>query len=202
MKQIAKQEPQFFREFVEQNSPQLWEEISRKIGHDVRTYMLKKEQNFQCAYTETRVEPENSHIDHFKKQSLYTNLIFEWDNLLTSCNNEAYGAKYKDKMVKNKEDYQYLINPVLDNPHNYFNYAMTGDVLIDEHDEKASITRDFFNLNDYSLVEQRKQVAYQVMAMHKEFSVDELIDFIGKFESFIRALCADFKKNELYHRLA
>ena len=50
-----------------------------------------------------------------------------------------------------------------------------------------------FNLNDRSLVEQRKAVAMQVKVMHQQLSVDELIKYIDKVESFIRAIYADFK---------
>lgn len=169
-------------------------ELSSEIRKNIRDYMLKKEQNFRCAYTETRIEPENSHIDHFKKQSLFSNLIFAWDNLLARCNSEGYGAKFKDKMVTRKEDYLYQVNPVVDNPSNHFSYAMTGEILIDDHDEKARITRDFLNLNAYSPVEQRKQVAFQIKSLYEQFTVDELVHIFGKFESFIRALCADLGK--------
>ena len=33
----------------------------------------------------------------------------------------------------------------------------------------------------------------QVKVMHQQLSVDELIKYIDKFESFIRAIYADFK---------
>ncbi len=195
MKKINKKEPDFFRRFLSRNTPESWGELSIEIGFDVRTYMLMEEQNFQCAYTEIRLEPEKSHIDHFKKKSLFPNLAFEWENLLTSCNYDYYGARFKDRQIK-REQYQNLINPVAEDPQQYFTYSFTGEILIDENNEKAKITRDLFNLNDRSLVEQRKLVAEGIKSMYKQFTVDELIDYIGKFESFIRALYADFENSE------
>ncbi len=79
---------------------------------------------------------------------------------------------------------------------------MTGDILVDESDKKGKITRDLFNLNDYALVEQRKVVATYVMVMYKQFSVGELVGFIGKFESFIRAIYADLKNFDIYRSYA
>jgi len=150
MKQINKKEPEFYKLFLSENSPELWEKLSLKIGYNVRNYMLMEEQNFQCAYTELRIEPEESHIDHFRKRSLFPELTFKWDNLLTSCNYEYYGAKYKDKHIK-KRHYSNLINPVTNNPELYFMYSFTGEILITDKNEDAKLTIDLFNLNDRSL---------------------------------------------------
>lgn len=91
-----------------------------------------------------------------------------------------------------------MINPVDEDPQKYFNYSITGEILAYEkdNDRKAKITIDSFNLNNYALLEQRKLVASQVIAMHNQFSVEELIGFIGKFESFVRSVYADLKKIE------
>jgi len=195
MKKINKKEPGFFKQFLFRNKPELWEELSFEIGFNVRIYMLMEEQNFQCAYTEIRIEPEISHIDHFRKRSLFPNLTFQWDNLLTSCNHDFYGARFKDKNIK-KAHYQNIINPVTENPQLYFNYSFTGEILIDENNEKAIITRDLFNLNDRSLVEQRKAIAEIIKSTYNQFTVDEPVDYIGKFESFIRAIYTDLENCE------
>lgn len=191
MKQIVKNEPQAYQDFIRQNLPSEWEEVSLAIGDELRRYLLMEEQHYQCAYTELRVEPENTHIDHFEKQSLFRNSKFDWNNLLASCNSEKYGAKYKDKKVRRREDYQALINPVIDNPNDYFTYSLTGEILVDEDNPKAVITRDCFNLNDHALLEQRKQVVRNMRAMYRQFTVDELVEHIGKFESLIRAVYSD-----------
>jgi len=85
------------------------------------------------------------------------------------------------------------MNPVEDDPEEYFNYSITGDILADEETGTGQFTIDSFNLNDYALVEQRKRVANHVKSMCKQFSLEECIVFIGSFESFIRAIYSDLK---------
>ena len=198
MKKINKNEPDFYKEFAEQDKPRSWGDLSREIGYDVRKYMLEEEQHFQCAYTEVHIDPDpgNSHVDHFRKQSLFPKSVFKWNNLLTACNSEHYGAKFKDKNIRGKEDYQYLINPVKEEPQRYFSYSMTGEILADEDDRKGQFTIDSFNLNDRSLVERRKMIVCEVMAMCNQLSLDQLIHDIGSFESFIRVIHADLKNIE------
>jgi len=195
MKKINKKEPEFYKHYVSQNKPETWKQLSFDIGFDSRTYMLLEEQNFQCAYTEIRLEPEQSHIDHFKKKSLFPNLTFKWNNLLTSSNYDFYGARFKDKHIM-KEHYQNIINPVIENPQQFFTYSFTGEINIDAQHEKAKLTIELFNLNDRSLIEQRKAVAEVVKSMFNQFTVEELIDCIGKFESFIRAIYSELKNDE------
>lgn len=200
MKRIIKKEPDFYKEVMEDKKPRSWEELkksNKKIGFRIRKHMLEKEQNSQCAYTEIGIAPEDSHIDHFKKQSLFVNLIFDWNNLLTSCNCDAYGARFKDKKLKKKEVYDCLINPVTDDPKEHFEYSITGKIAtIDKNDNKAKTTIDLFNLNDKALVERRKNIIVMAKVMSKELSVDELVKCIGSFESIIRALYTDLKKIE------
>jgi len=96
VKQISKKAPQFYRDFVRKNSPTEWSDVSLSIGYELRMLMLMEEQNYQCAYTEIRVEPEDSHIDHFRKQSLFQNLIFDWNNLLVQ-EGESFRTTQKSK---------------------------------------------------------------------------------------------------------
>ena len=197
MKKIDKNKPDLFRNYLKKINPKKWAILSKAIGYDIRSYMLAEEQNCQCAYTEIRLSPGSSHVDHFRKQSLFPTLILKWNNLFTSCNSDCYGAKFKDRKIK-REDYRYVINPGEDDTRNCFNYSITGEILVDENNKQAQITIALFNLNDYALVEQRKAAAQAVMAMRKQFNVDELVEYIGQFESFIRAIYTDFENIE-YH---
>lgn len=67
MRKINKSEPDFYKGQIKNNKPRRWEDIQNKT--DIRLYMLCEEQNYQCAYTETRLEPETSHTDHYIKQT-------------------------------------------------------------------------------------------------------------------------------------
>ena len=83
MKKIEKNEPQFFSDYPK---PHSWGELSKKIGWNIRIFILSglteetevsAEQNFQCAYTETDIEPEgiSSHID-FSQAKYVPNFCF------------------------------------------------------------------------------------------------------------------------------
>lgn len=213
MKRINKREPIFFTDFILRNSPVEWNDVA-KIRDNIRTYMLSglvpdenieqntvSEQNFQCAYTEIDIEEHNysSHIDHFYKQRMFPNLKFEWSNLFTSTNNEYFGAKYKDNTYKiQQEDYQYLINPSIENPSDFFKYSFTGEILIKVIDKnslkykKAKLTRNAFNLNERSLVEQRQTVTKTVkLYFEQQFSMNEIKKNIGKFDSLVESVFND-----------
>ena len=81
-------------------------------------------------------------------------------NLLISCNNENMCAKYKDKNIL-KDDYKKLINPVIEN--HFLEYTFYGELEVkedlNESDiEKAKFTIKILNLNNRSLIEERKRV--------------------------------------------
>jgi len=198
MRKINKREPYFYKELIKKVKPEKWNDIQNKT--DIRIYMLCEEQNFQCAYTEQRIEPETSHADHYIKQyfilqGLFKPItIFTWENLFTSCNNDFYGSKYKDRHIKTS-DYEMLINPSKENSNNHFNYSWFGEIIVNENDIKGCNTVKLFNLNDSVLVEQRMIVAFQVKTMYKQFTLIELITIIGKFESMICYLYNQLNNN-------
>ncbi len=188
MKRINKIVPNFYLETLRKGQPEKWEDVSCR--NEIRLYMLSEEQNFQCAYTETRIELENSHIDHYVKQEFIKHALFKpmtvfsWENLFVSCNSEFYGAKFKDKKIT-AGDYATLVNPAKDSSATHFKYTWTGDIIVENQNEKGRNTVELFNLNDPVLVEQRRVVAYQVKVMYEQFTLQELIQIIGRFESMI-----------------
>jgi len=212
MKHITKNEPHFFSIYLYDHPPNTWEEVSRAIGHDVRVYMLSgmmpdgnelipSEQNYQCAYTELDIEPEgrDSHIDHFRKQSMFQDLRFEWTNLFTACNHDDYGAKHKDQHIV-PSDYDDLIHPAIDHPSQYLTYNLLGKVIEVSQDvqsdayKQAKKTLDLLNLNAYSLKQQRLAVSKQVQAVYKQLSLDEIKENVGKFDRFVEFVYHAYKE--------
>lgn len=218
MKKITKVEPEFFSSYLEKEKPETWEELSRAIGYDIRTYMLSgmspdgdeinpSEQNYQCAYTELDIEPESSHshIDHFRRKSgnMFPNLIFNWTNLFTACNNNDFGAKHKDRNIK-KDDYEFLINPALDNPSKYITYNLLGKVIevskdTDSKEFKiAKKTIELFNLNEPALKAHRLSVSKQVQSVSNQLPLVEIKADIGRFDSFVEFVfksCIEIDEN-------
>ena len=119
---------------------------------------------------------------------LLKNETFAYNNLLVSCNSEEYGAKYKDKQIKSKADYTFLINPTVDAPSDYIEYTFTGEMEAIGENQKGIQTINYFNLNEQSLVNRRKRVIKNLGNMKDYLTEDELVAAIGEFETMIRQL--------------
>lgn len=186
MKKINKTAPPLFSDFIKKNKPSNWTDCL-EITADLRHYMLNEEQNGQCAYCESAIisHSSKSHIDHFRRKAghLFPELVCAYENLLVSCNNPYRCAKHKDGEVKNKNDYDDLINPVTDNPTVHFNYSYTGDFI--PIDEKGKHTIDIFKLNHKSLIERRKTMAMQVNTYKNQISLEDVKNIFKEFESYI-----------------
>lgn len=135
-------------------------DIPATVKRSARTCILENEQDLRSAYTEKAIRTDNSHIDHFRKQSLFPNLSLDWDNMLVDEHNGNYGADYKDDKIKKKEDYDGLFDPVADQPQQYFEYYTNGEIVpkngIDENSRtRAERTIEVFNLNHPELVSLR-----------------------------------------------
>ena len=188
MKQIHKEDaPDFFLDFCHRNRPKVWEDIA-PIRKELRGHLLC-EQGGCCAYTEIRISGDKAcHIDHYHTRNLFPNETFNYDNLLVSCNAENYGAKYKDKQVKVKADYDKLLNPATDVPSAYLEYTFMGEMLAIGGNERGAHTIEYFNLNERSLVNRRRNAVYCLQGMKNDLSEDEVVEAIGEFETMLRQL--------------
>ena len=192
MKKINKNPPPLFTNLIKKNKPNNWSDFGR-IKAELRDYMLNHEQNGQCAYCESAITSDSSksHIDHYKKKAghLFPELECDYKNLLVSCNNgknggkEKHCAKSKDDRIKIKDDYNDLINPVIDNPNKHLYYSFTGDVL--PKDKKAEITIEIFNLNHKSLINRRKTLSIKLDSIKTQMSLAEVKSIFKEYHSFI-----------------
>ena len=190
MKRITKgTPPEYFCSLPQQYPGAGWE-VTRDISFMLRKHILYDDQHGLCAYTELRLSPHSScsHIDHFRKRSLFREKTFEYNNLLVSCNSEYYSAKYKDKRIT-EQDYELLINPVEEDPRAHLYYTFTGKVLPRNHSAKGRRTIDLLNLNHPALVERRKQIALMLTnPRYRQLSDKKVVGLIGEMDSFIRAI--------------
>jgi hypothetical protein len=108
--------------------------------------------------------------------------------MLVSCNSERYGAKYKDKQIKIKTDYEELLNPVEERPARYIEFSLTGNVQPVESSIKGEKTISTFNLNERSLVERRKTAIINLLKMKDYLTEEEMLLSFGEFESMIQQL--------------
>lgn len=178
MRRIVKREPlPALSDYVRKHKPTRWEDVPWEIRANVREYILNSEQSGFSAYTERRLDgaDESLHVDHFLKQQLCTvRQRFEWTNLFVDehAGSEQYGADYKDNSknspVNSLEDNQKLINPSMEDPHDYFEYVANGDIVPKSglhrfQKERADFTIKAFNLNG-SLTNQRREVLRMIAA--------------------------------------
>ncbi|NOX46998.1 MAG: TIGR02646 family protein [Chlorobi bacterium] len=188
MKRINKSEPpKFFKDFIRKNNPVNWDGI-HEIKHDLREHILKSEQVNQCAYCESAITSfsTKSHIDHFKRKHYFPELTFDYNNLLVSCKNHNHCASTKDQKVKSRDFYKSLINPVIDEPSDYFDYQISGKLV--SINKKAKFTIEAFNLNHTGLKQQRNNISWAVQSYKSSLGLEEVIEQVGEFESFIRAI--------------
>lgn len=198
MFQISKNEPDYFNLAKKRvSTPKLketWDDNNIKnIRSNLREHILLHEQNLLCAYCEKEIDTEskNSNINHFKTRHLYPNETLEYRNLLVSCNSKISCSHIKDNYRLTKEDYTKIINPIYENPNNYFEYGFAGDILIKndlskEQQVKAEFSIEIFNLNHKSLIDSRKIIAESLkVCLQNGCEIDDMIESFNGYTSFI-----------------
>ena len=194
MFKVQKSEPEFFttakRRVNRPNESSAWANDNiENIRKDLALKILQ-EQNSLCIYCEKSVEdyPNKCHIDHFKKRDLFPNETLNYNNLFISCNKENRCAKYKDRYIS-REDYNRFINPVIENPEDFLEYTFYGELEpksnLNEFDrEKAEFTIGILNLNDKSLVEERKSIVTQLRFIISQIdTLEQLVEY--GFKNFV-----------------
>ena len=197
MRQIVKSEPNYFTSAKAKVAlPKIKDAWSDKNIEDIRPqlreYILLEEQKLLCAYCEKEIDdnPKNSNIDHFKTRNLFPELTLEYSNLLVSCNTNGQCSDYKDKNIKSREEYENIVNPILENPNDFFCYLPTGEIIA--KNEKGKFTIDMFQLNATSLIQCRLQVIKSLE--HLDLSLEEIYEFFSDYHSFIENIYPKLKE--------
>jgi len=203
MRKIDKGAPMpSFTEFVNQHHPTKWED-AKSVSHLWREYILEFEQHRLSGYTEEPVRLDSSHIDHFRKQSLFNALVFNWNNYIVDSNNETYGAKYKDRVVRTGEENDKLINPVTEDASRFFRYELSGRIAVaeglnDEDRTRAEYTMEAFNLNESSLVERRRVIINNILQSYRDLTDDDILEALASegFTSVVEQLLRERRTEE------
>ncbi|MDX2247971.1 MAG: retron system putative HNH endonuclease [Bacteroidia bacterium] len=127
----------------------------KKIKSELRLMFLDK-----CAYCESSISHiDYGHIEHFRPKSKFPELCFEWENLLLACgicNSTAYKG---DKFPEHDEGGPF-VNPVSDNPDEFFNFEFdpqTGTANVTPKNIQAITTEKELGLNRPELVSVRSK---------------------------------------------
>jgi len=170
-----------------------------EIRSNLRDDILVKEQKGVCAYCEKEIDSDsnNSNIDHFKTRNLFPQETLNYHNLLVSCNTKNRCSSYKDKSIKNKSEYNNIVNPVLEEPDDFFDYLPTGEIT--PINNKADFTINIFNMGikeSHSLVQERKLIAQALEYCYNDLSLSDIYQEFGdEFHSFIRNIYNKLKEN-------
>jgi len=195
MFKINKKEPDYFknakRKIKSPKNSNAWSnpQISR-IRLELRKHILNNEQKCLCAYCERiiRCDSNKSNIDHFKTRNLFPQETLNYNNLLVSCNREDTCSTFKDRNIKCKSDYDYIINPIIENPDDFLDYLLTGEIISKNCTPKAENTIKAFNLGTKEadkLVQHRKQITKTIIEKI-DLSLGEILRNMNyEFQSFI-----------------
>lgn len=174
-----------FTHYVEANHPTDWSQLPGSISYAARCHILKNEQDGICGYTELCLSDNDSHIDHYVKQSIDSSKIFIWDNLIVASVDEDFGAKYKDNGYKIKpNEYVDIFNPVVDHVELYCYFLVNGEIhprndILPSLFVKMQRTIEVFNLNHPSLTSRRANVVQNVHNYFKGgIELGEIFDYL------------------------
>lgn len=194
---ITKNEPAYFtqakRKVSNSNVSDAWSDQNiANIRPQLRQEILLQEQSLLCAYCEKEIDdnPENSNIDHFKTRNLFPKKTLNYDNLLVSCNSKVSCSYIKDNYGLQQSDYQKIVNPVIENPDDYFEYGLAGDILIKDglsqpNKEKAEFTIRVFALDNKSLIEARKSLVLTLQCYTEQnYPMSEIFSYLNDYKSF------------------
>lgn len=203
MRKLDKGSPiQQFVDFIQHHHHDSWED-AKEVSPIWREHILNHEQHGLSGYTEAPIRYVNSHIDHFKKQALYPNLIFDWNNYVVDNKDDTYGARYKDNVVCNQADNERLVNPVVENAQRFFKYELSGkmvpvDGLEEVEKQRADYTIDSFNLNEGSLMERRRIIINTVLDDFSDLSDEDVVCALQSagFPSVVEQLLKERTKDE------
>ncbi|MCP4107687.1 MAG: TIGR02646 family protein [Desulfobacteraceae bacterium] len=99
MKYIKKnEEPKKFADWKKQENPTTWKYLRYSVKSTVRDSLID-EQGHICCYCGTKIQKDNTRIEHLKPREFYKQDIFNYSNLLASC----YGSS-KDIYIDIKEN--------------------------------------------------------------------------------------------------
>ena len=108
----------------------------RKIVHQ----SLMIEQGFLCCYCESRVERDDSHVEHFRPKSKYGSQQLNYGNLHCSCQRELQGGepRHCGNRKGNWFDEDLLVSPLDSHCEERFLYSGNGDVCARDDNDKAA----------------------------------------------------------------
>lgn len=176
-------EPTEFTEYKRKNKIINWDSYNHDIKEILRKKLLEEQEESRCPYCEVKILLENSHIEHIKPRDKFPQLLSEYENFIACCNdNQRCGA------TKSNRWNNLFINPVSENPEEYFTYDIkTGRILplsdSGNNFNRANITIEILNLNESRIVAIRKKYIKHFLETSSEYR--EYLDHFPSLKRFL-----------------
>ncbi len=186
-----------------------WNSFTKSVKSDVYAELLK-EQGYICGYCGISITRKNCHIEHFRPKSVYTELTFEYRNLIASCQGEDLVRPTKPVHCGHKKgawfDEELMISPLDPKCGDYFKYSGFGEILpTDDIDKQlaAKTTIGRLALNIDKLKEMRRVAIDAVLQVTEGLSDEEIqilaqayqqVDKEGRYTPFWATVAYTFKQ--------
>ena len=159
------------------------------IRHEKELQILKNallaEQRHLCCYccsyiknTETEVQENSFHVEHFRPQAQNQDLSLAYNNLNASCNGD--NRRHCGHKKENNFDAKRMISPLEKDCESHFRYQQDGTIQpAEKTDEAAEYTITKLNLNDKRLCRAREDAlwTFNVFQLNGEEKQRELKKF-------------------------
>lgn len=160
MRHIQKgEEPAAFSQWKKKNPKKRYEDLKGDVKRDLKEHLLQ-EQKYLCCYCESKIEIENSHIEHVRPQSKCSKEDLNYNNLLISCGKKEHCEQYKKNKIL-------PISPLEQNCSEKFIYSFSGKIEAKKSEHQDTINH--LKLNYGKLVATRKR---QIESFNNFFKTD------------------------------
>ena len=191
-------EPQQFIKWKKVNSSNNWDEFSKPISRSYAIYKELKEtlieqQGKMCCYCEVALKKTtDAHIEHLKDKHNYPKEMFNFKNLLASCqHNDCCGHK------KGSKYYSKMVSPYDDDCQSRFTYTGNGKIIpTDETDKSAQRTIDLLELNCRRLKDWRLSLIRMIDNEHIDFE-KSLLNCFDWYQGFYTVIQYVANKHKL-----
>lgn len=189
--------------FIQKNkSPEAFEKWKKKLGTSARygnisseiknilRESLLNEQNWLCCYCGLGLQRENTHIEHFRPQSKFSELQLDYQNLLASCNGRLLHLPENENATdfcghakKDWFDENLLVSPLDPHCESYFEYGFDGSIHANGGHRGAQETIMRLGLDSYLLRRQREEAIDAVLGLTDIFNEEDLRLMIAFLET-------------------
>ena len=157
--------PVFWTDFIHTHPRLQYKDLNgsaegRMVRQQIREHMTAQ-QKYLCCYCCGTIHADNSHNEHVRSRDCYPNLSMDYTNLLVSCidNTHSHCGMKKDNADLPTD----FVSPLQDDCEEHFCFYPDG--RIDGQTDQGKHTIDYLGLNDYALVDARKNLYNECMRM-------------------------------------